>query len=80
MFLSHAFSTGMTTENSVQEKPAVPPGFVAFLASAVVISAVLFILVLRAAGGGFGFSLDDPYIGLAFASHMMDGHFGINRH
>ena len=50
----------------------------AFLASAAIISSILFIFVLQATGGVFGFSLDDPYIGLAFASHILDGHFGIN--
>jgi hypothetical protein len=77
MYLSHAFSAGMTIKDG-GVKAVLPPGLPAFLATAIVVSAILFILVLRATGGVFGFTLDDPYIGLAFASRMMDGHFGIN--
>lgn len=62
----------------VRKTAAIPPGLAAFLAAATVISAILFVLVLRATGGVFGFTLDDPYIHLALASHILDGHYGIN--
>jgi hypothetical protein len=54
------------------------PGLGTFLATAAVIASIPLVLVLRAIGGAFGFSLDDPYIHLALASHILDGHYGIN--
>jgi hypothetical protein len=75
--LSQTFSIP-AVENSMREETAIPPGLATFLATATIISAILFAFVLRATGGIFGFTLDDPYIGLAFASHILDGHFGLN--
>lgn len=70
--------SSLAASDDVREKTAIPPGLVVFLMTAAIVSTILFVFVLRATGGVFGFTLDDPYIGLAFASHILDGHFGIN--
>ena len=77
LLLRHVSSTPAVSEDA-RQSIALPPGLAAFLATAAVISAILFVFVLRATGGVFGFSLDDPYITLALASHILDGHYGLN--
>ncbi len=69
----------VTSGEDANKEIAGLPGLGTFLAMAAVIASVLFIFVLRATGGTFGFSLDDPYIHLTLASHILDGHYGINQ-
>jgi hypothetical protein len=71
-------SSQLLSWQECEKESAIPPGLVPFLATAAITSAILFVFILRATGGSFGFSLDDPYIGLALASRIVDGHFGLN--
>ena len=64
--------------DGVRKATAVPPGLAAFLATATIITLILFAFLLRATSGMFGFTLDDAYIHLALASHILDGHYGLN--
>ena len=49
-------------------------------AIAVFLSVVVFELVaiLVGNGGGFSFTLDDPYIHLALSENLLQGHYGVN--
>lgn len=40
--------------------------------------AILLVLMLHATNGVLNYTLDDPYIHLALAEHLVDGHYGIN--
>ena len=71
------FST-LDAGDGVRKTIGIPPGLAAFLATATIITIILFVCVLRATGGVFGFTLDDAYIHLALASHILDGHYGLN--
>jgi hypothetical protein len=68
----------VTSGEDANKEIAGLPGLGTFLAIAAVIASILLVFVLRATGGTFGFSLDDPYIHLTLASHILDGHYGIN--
>ncbi len=83
----NAFATGESGAISIQFKAigdgvakrnVLAPGLAVFLATAAIISGILFIFIIRANGGVFGFSLDDAYIDLALGSHILDGHYGLN--
>src|SRR6202050_3817573 len=78
--ISIASSSGedVTSGEAANKEIAGLPGLGTFLAIAAVIASILLVFVLRATGGTFGFSLDDPYIHLTLASHILDGHYGIN--
>jgi hypothetical protein len=49
-----------------------------FLCVAATITAILLSAILHTTGGAFGYSLDDPYIHLALAERIVEGHYGLN--
>jgi hypothetical protein len=55
----------------------ISPATTFVVASAIVLVSVITGIIV-ATGGGFGFSLDDPYIHLALAERIAEGHYGLN--